>query len=159
MAVMVCDSSGFSRKTHEHGIIEFLDNMTECHDKMEEMVKEFKGMTLSSKADNLISVFEKTDDAVGCAVGINKWLRERNKKLPEFKHYNVCTGIHFGELLIKNDLYGRITVFRFKEENLSKIVWFDKSWPFEFGILKRWENLIFYQRSTPQVDLKDEIYI
>lgn len=50
-------------------------------------------------------------------------------------------------VLLKNDLYGRITVFRFKEENLSKIVWFDKSGPFEFGILKRGKNLIFHQRT------------
>ncbi|MBI4656662.1 MAG: hypothetical protein HY746_07955 [Elusimicrobia bacterium] len=49
-------------------------------------------------------------------------------------------------VLLKNDLYGRITVFRFKEEDLNKIVWFDKSGPFEFGILKRGENLVFYQR-------------
>ncbi|MBI4656663.1 MAG: adenylate/guanylate cyclase domain-containing protein [Elusimicrobia bacterium] len=115
MAVMVLDSSGFSRKTHEHGIIEFMDNMTECHDKMEDMVRKFKGSTLSSKADNLIAVFEKTDDAVKCAMEINYWLRERNKKLTEIKQYNVCTGIHFGELLrLKDDAYGSAVNVAFK---------------------------------------------
>lgn len=115
MAVLVCDSSGFSKKTHEHGIIEFLDTMVKCHDRFVAMVETEGGQALSSKADNLIALFPSVESAARCAIDLNKWLLARNRKVPSYKKYNICSGIDFGPLLrLTDDAYGPTVNVAFK---------------------------------------------
>jgi adenylate cyclase len=115
LTVVSCDSSGFSRKTHEHGIIEFMDNMTKCHAALEKIVARHKGVTLSDKADNLMLVFHKPEAAVACGIEMHRWLKRRNKGLPEHKRYNICVGVHHGRLLrFADDAYGPAVNVSFK---------------------------------------------
>jgi len=115
LTVVSCDSSGFSRKTHEHGIIEFMDNMVKCHDGLEKIVARHGGVTLSNKADNLMLVFDEPAPAVKCAIEMHRWLKRRNKGLPEHKKYNICVGIHHGPLLrFTDDAYGPAVNVAFK---------------------------------------------
>lgn len=115
MTVVCCDSSGFSKKTHEHGIIEFMDNMTKCHDALERIVARHRGVTLSNKADNLMLVFEDPAKAVACSIDMHRWLKRRNKGLPDYKQYSICVGIHHGALLrFADDAYGPAVNVAFK---------------------------------------------
>lgn len=107
LTVVSCDSSGFSKKTHEHGIIEFMDNMVKCHGALEKIVARHGGTTLSNKADNLMLIFDGPAQAVACGIEMHRWLKKRNKGLPEYKRYNICVGIHHGSLLrFTDDAYG-----------------------------------------------------
>lgn len=115
MAVLVCDSSGFSKKTHDHGIIEFLDTMVKCHDRFVRIVEGVGGQALSSKADNLIALFPSVDAAARAALDLNAWLKARNAKVPEYKRYNICSGIDFGPLIrLADDAYGPAVNVAFK---------------------------------------------
>ncbi|MDD2805442.1 MAG: adenylate/guanylate cyclase domain-containing protein [Elusimicrobiales bacterium] len=115
LTVVCCDSAGFSRKTHEHGIIEFMDNMVKCHDGLEKIVHRMGGVTLSNKADNLMLTFPEPGPAVACAIEMHRWLKRRNKPLPDFKKYNICVGIHHGKLLrFADDAYGAAVNVAFK---------------------------------------------
>lgn len=115
MTVVCCDSSGFSKKTHEHGIIEFMDNMTKCHDGLKLVVEQHGGTVLSDKADNLMLLFPEPQKAVACAVEMHRWLRKRNKDLPDQKKYNMCIGVHHGALLrFADDAYGAAVNVAFK---------------------------------------------
>ena len=115
LTVVCCDSAGFSRKTHEHGIIEFMDNMVKCHDGLEKIVHRMGGVTLSNKADNLMLIFEEPLKAVACSIEMHRWLKRRNKPLPDFKKYNICVGIHHGHLLrFADDAYGAAVNVAFK---------------------------------------------
>jgi class 3 adenylate cyclase len=115
MTVVCCDSSGFSKKTHEHGIIEFMDNMTKCHVALEKIVARHGGITLSDKADNLMLIFEDSAKAVACSIDMHRWLKKRNVGLPEYKQYNICIGIHHGALLrFAEDAYGPAVNVAFK---------------------------------------------
>lgn len=115
LTVVSCDSSGFSKKTHEHGIIEFMDNMVKCHDALERIVRRHGGVTLSNKADNLMLVFDGPLAAVACSVELHRWLKRRNKGLPERKRYNMCIGAHHGRLLrFADDAYGAAVNVAFK---------------------------------------------
>lgn len=115
LTVVSCDSAGFSRKTHEHGIIEFMDNMVKCHDALEKIVARHGGVTLSNKADNLMLIFDAPAPAVKCAVEMHRWLKRRNKGLPEHKRYNICVGVHHGRLLrFTDDAYGPAVNVAFK---------------------------------------------
>jgi len=115
LTVVSCDSSGFSRKTHEHGIIEFMDNMTKCHDALEKIVARHGGITLSDKADNLMLIFPEPVKAVACGIEMHRWLKRRNRTVPERKQYNICVGVHHGSLLrFADDAYGPAVNVSFK---------------------------------------------
>ena len=107
MTVVVCDSSGFSKKTHKYGIIDFLDNFTKCHDEFEKTIKKYGGRTISTKADNFISIFNKTEDAVNFATKMVEYLEKRNKRVSDAKQFHLCAGIHHGKFLkFTDDIYG-----------------------------------------------------
>jgi class 3 adenylate cyclase len=115
LTVVSCDSSGFSKKTHEHGIIEFMDNMTKCHYALEKIVARHGGITLSDKADNLMLLFPEPVKAVACGIDMHRWLKKRNVGLPEHKKYNICIGVHHGGLLrFADDAYGPAVNVSFK---------------------------------------------
>ncbi|OGR44994.1 MAG: hypothetical protein A2X35_06250 [Elusimicrobia bacterium GWA2_61_42] len=115
LTVVSCDSSGFSRKTHEHGIIEFMDNMVKCHDALEKIVARHDGITLSDKADNLMLTFAEPLKAAACCIEMHRWLKRRNRSVPERKKYNICVGIHHGPLLrFADDAYGPAVNVAFK---------------------------------------------
>ncbi|OGR71713.1 MAG: hypothetical protein A2089_13140 [Elusimicrobia bacterium GWD2_63_28] len=115
LTVVSCDSSGFSKKTHEHGIIEFMDNMVKCHDGLEKIVTRHGGITLSDKADNLMLIFPEPVKAVACSIEMHRWLKRRNVGLPEHKKYSICVGIHHGKLLrFADDAYGPAVNVAFK---------------------------------------------
>ncbi|MBI4803336.1 MAG: adenylate/guanylate cyclase domain-containing protein [Elusimicrobia bacterium] len=115
LTVVSCDSSGFSRKTIEHGIIEFMDNMVKCHAALEKIVSRHGGITLSDKADNLMLIFDEPVKAAACAINMHRWLKKRNRGLPEHKKYNICVGIHHGGLLrFADDAYGPAVNVAFK---------------------------------------------
>ena len=115
MTVVVCDSSGFSKKTHKYGIIDFLDNFTKCHDEFAKTIKKYNGRTISTKADNFISIFNKTEDAVNFAIKMLEYLKKRNKKVSDGKQFNLCAGIHYGKFLkLTDDIYGAVVNVAFK---------------------------------------------
>ena len=115
LTVVSCDSSGFSKKTHEHGIIEFMDTMVKCHHALEKIVARHGGVTLCDKADNLMLLFDGPLMATACSIEMHRWLKKRNKSLPEHKQYNICVGIHHGHLLrFKEDAYGPAVNVAFK---------------------------------------------
>ncbi|MBI4351314.1 MAG: adenylate/guanylate cyclase domain-containing protein [Elusimicrobia bacterium] len=115
LTVVSCDSAGFSRKTQEHGIIEFMDNMVKCHIALEKIVARHGGVTLSNKADNLLLIFGGPVKAVACSIELHRWLKKRNKGLPERKQYNICVGVHHGGLLrFTDDAYGPAVNVAFK---------------------------------------------
>lgn len=106
-AVMMCDSSGFTRKTAEYGILQFLANMVQVYDGLGPVVRRRKGDVISQGADNLLAVFPDCAAAAACALDIHKWLARRNKDRHDSETFNLCIGIHWGRLLrLENDVFG-----------------------------------------------------
>jgi adenylate cyclase len=107
LTVLMSDSSGFSRKTREFGIIQFLAVMTHCYDRLIPLLESHKGVCLANSADNLLAVFDDPNDAVGASIAMHRWLARRNEGLHERDRFNVCIGLHHGKLLrFKDNVYG-----------------------------------------------------
>ncbi|MFA5139081.1 MAG: adenylate/guanylate cyclase domain-containing protein [Elusimicrobiota bacterium] len=107
LAVLMADSSGFSRKTQDYGVLQFLAAMTHCYDRLIPMVKKFRGVCVSHNADNLLAVFPRPADAVAAAKAMHGWLAERNKGLDDADQYNICIGIHYGKVLrLRDNVFG-----------------------------------------------------
>lgn len=105
--VLACDASGFSRKTHEFGIIQFLSVLLQCYDTLIPIIEKHHGECVYHGADNILAVFQRPGDAVAAAIEMHRWLRRRNENLPESEQFNICVGIHRGKILrLKDGVFG-----------------------------------------------------
>jgi adenylate cyclase len=107
-AVMVLDMSGFSRTTHQHGIVSFLLMIHQMRLVACPCVQEEGGQLLKAEADNLFCLFESVADAVRASQKITRHLRTANRLLPEEHRLYVSIGIGYGRILNieDQDLFG-----------------------------------------------------
>jgi class 3 adenylate cyclase len=107
VAVLASDSSGFTRRTHEHGILSFLSLMTACYDEIAPLLAKQQGTLVLRAADNLLATFPDSARAVRAAVAIQKHLKRRNARRPEAERFHLCIGIESGPVIVLEDnVYG-----------------------------------------------------
>jgi class 3 adenylate cyclase len=107
LTIMMCDSSGFSRKTHDYGILQFLAVMTQCYDKLLPVVARHGGSTISHGADNLLAVFPDPAHGADAAIAMQRFLAAHNDGRHDRDQFNLCIGLHHGKILrLKDDVYG-----------------------------------------------------
>ena len=98
-AVMVLDMSGFSRTTHELGIVPFLSMIHRMRRLAVPCVEAARGQLLKAEADNLFCLFETVDAAVDAARQIVERLNAANTDVPEERRLYASIGIGYGRLL------------------------------------------------------------
>ncbi|OGS41575.1 MAG: hypothetical protein A2506_07330 [Elusimicrobia bacterium RIFOXYD12_FULL_66_9] len=107
LAVMMCDSSGFTRKTHDYGILQFLTVMTQSYDALIPLVEKKGGAVISHGADNLLAVFPDAASSVDAAVAMLKLLERRNEGKADRDQFHLCVGLHWGKVLrLKDGIFG-----------------------------------------------------
>jgi adenylate cyclase len=107
LTVWVSDSSGFTRKTHEHGILQFLSVMTRCYGFVAPILRRHGGKVHSQRADNLVASFPEPAQAVKAAVAVQRRLRSHNRGKQDATQFHLCIGIHCGRALeLADDVYG-----------------------------------------------------
>ena len=107
VAVFVSDSSGFTRKTHEYGISQFLAVMTKTYERLFPIFKKHEGRIVAQAADNLLAVFPDSPAAVRAAIAIQQRLRRLNVGKKDEEQFHLCIGIESGRtLVLADDLYG-----------------------------------------------------
>ena len=107
-AVMILDMSGFSRTTHQHGIVPFLLMIHQMQLVACPCVADEGGLLLKAEADNLYCLFDTVTDAVRASQKITRHLNTANRLLPEEHRLYVSIGIGFGRILNieDHDLFG-----------------------------------------------------
>lgn len=116
VTVMMCDSSGFTRRTHDYGILHFLAVMTRAYDVFEPLIARRKGQLISRGADNLLAVFPDPAHGVAAAVDMQRAMTKFNAGKPDRDQFQVCMGFHHGKVLRLRD-----AVFGDKVNVASKI--------------------------------------
>jgi len=107
LSVLMCDSSGFSRKTHDYGVLQFLATMTQCYDRLIPLLERRHGICLSHNADNILAIFEHPAQAVRAALDMHLWLRRHNRGKPDAEQFNICIGIHHGPVVrLADNVFG-----------------------------------------------------
>ena len=105
--VMMCDSSGFTRRTHQYGILHFLAVMTDVYDRVEPVVKKHGGTVISRGADNLLAVFDDTTKGVEAAIAMQRLLAAFNDGKTDRDQFQLCMGFHHGNVLrLKDGIFG-----------------------------------------------------
>ena len=108
LAVLVLDSSGFTRSVREGGVIPFLALIERMQRLVTPAIERTGGQLLKTEADNVFGVYERVDQAVAGAKDIRATLATVNEALPGNEELYVSMGIGFGEVLMigAEDLYG-----------------------------------------------------
>lgn len=107
LTILAADSSGFSRKTFEHGIVRFLANLVRAYDRIIPIIERHGGHVTTQNADNILAVFDDTPSAVRAAREVHAWLRRRNARLAPPDRFELCVGIHHGPVLrLADDVFG-----------------------------------------------------
>ena len=107
VTVMMCDSSGFTRRTHEYGILQFLAVMTDVYDRVEPIVTRHRGTVISRGADNLLAVFDAPVHGVDAAIAMQRMLVKFNEGKKDRDQFQLCMGFHHGKVLhLKDSIFG-----------------------------------------------------
>jgi len=105
--IMMCDSSGFTRRTHQYGILHFLAVMTDVYDRVEPIVLKHGGDVISRGADNLLAIFNDPAKGVDAAIKMQRLLAKFNDGKSDRDQFQLCMGFHHGSILrLKDSIFG-----------------------------------------------------
>ncbi|HDS09837.1 MAG TPA: adenylate/guanylate cyclase domain-containing protein [Firmicutes bacterium] len=120
--VLICDSTGFTQKTRDFGILHFLYSYHKVLSIVEPVVKKNRGKVIKTDADNLILVFDDIKDSANCSIEIQKKINSFRIDLPKKDQFGLCMGIATGKVLcFNNDVFGDAVNVAYKlGEDLAK---------------------------------------
>ena len=99
-AVLVLDSTGFTKTTQSEGIVFYLSIISKLRKIGEKIFKKNKAISYRGHADNLYAEFETVDSAVQAAFSIHTYFNENPVELNPAKNtFGVCIGIGYGKVL------------------------------------------------------------
>ena len=100
LAILVLDSSGFSRSVRTVGIVHYLALLERLAQVAGPCIERSGGRVLHTEADNIFAAFSTATDATQCAASILRELARVNESLPENEQIYVSMGIGYGEVLV-----------------------------------------------------------
>ncbi|MFT4712606.1 MAG: class 3 adenylate cyclase [Candidatus Azotimanducaceae bacterium] len=106
VAVMVLDSSGFSRVSEAHGILHFLSRLMLMRRVVKPIIEANNPLDFHFEADNVFAVFEQPDEAIRTAVMCHEAVFENKVMLTEIEPFQLCIGIGYGAMLYSETLEG-----------------------------------------------------
>ena len=108
VAILVLDLSGFSQRSHSHGIIHFLAMIQQMEVAATPAVVDNGGIVIKQEADNLFAVFETAHGALEAALDIFRAFEAVNSVVPEDRDLHGGFGIGYGKTLVigTDDLFG-----------------------------------------------------
>ncbi len=107
-AIVVMDSTGFSRSVREGGIIHYLALLQRLVGHLRPVIERAGGRELRTEADNVFAVFPDVASAVDGALACLAEVHRVNEGLPDEEDIYVSMGIGYGEVLLvdPDDLFG-----------------------------------------------------
>jgi adenylate cyclase len=103
LAILVIDSSGFTRTVHEAGIIHFLAGLERLSRFIVPNIERAGGRFLKRDADNFFASFDEVTAALHCAIEIMHGIDAANEALPASDEMYVAMGVGYGSVLALDD--------------------------------------------------------
>jgi len=99
-AVLVLDSTGFTKTTQSEGIVFYLSIISKLRKIGEKIFKKNHAVSYRGHADNLYAEFKDVDSAVQAACSLHRFFKENPIELGSIKNtFGVCIGIGYGKVL------------------------------------------------------------
>jgi adenylate cyclase len=106
-AILAADITGYSRLmgADEAGTLAGLKEHRRA--LIDPKSKQYRGRVVKTTGDGILIEFPSVVDAVGCAIDVQKGMRERNADVPPENRIEFRIGINLGDVIIDGrDLYG-----------------------------------------------------
>ncbi len=118
-AIFSADVQGYSKLMGEDD--EYTVNtITTYREIMSVLIEKYHGRVVDSPGDNILAEFGSSQEAVLCAIEIQKKLETENGKLPDNRRMNFRIGINLGDIIHKDDrIYGDGVNIAARLENLA----------------------------------------
>ena len=98
-AMLVLDSSGFTRNTQESGILSYLACIVRLRDMMDPILTRFDCISWRAATDNVFAEFETANGALAAALEIQRSVSAAGIQVQNSVQLGVCIGIGFGDVL------------------------------------------------------------
>jgi class 3 adenylate cyclase len=98
-AVLVLDSTGFTRTARARGIVYFLHVFLRMRQIVGPLLERYKCLAWRSEADNLFAEFADPDRALAAALAAHLAVKKARLMLSDEEPYRVCIGIGYGRVL------------------------------------------------------------
>src|SRR5262245_1173403 len=98
-AVMFTDLSGFSRQVARFGIIHFLQIILEQKRLLLPIIEQHDGILIKIEADSLLVLFKKPQQALACAVAMQRTCQAVSARRTPEEQLILCVGLGFGKIL------------------------------------------------------------
>lgn len=107
-AVMYTDLSGFSRRAVEFGIIHFLQTIYESFQIHGPVIDKHGGILLKIEGDSLLIIFRNVDEALECAIEMQRVTARHNLSRTAAEKVLLCIGLGYGDVLriADRDVFG-----------------------------------------------------
>ncbi len=107
LTVMITDSSNFTRRTKQYGIIHFLSTMQKAYREMDIVIQAHGGKVVKEWADDIFAIFPTSKAGLTCAINMQKRLQEMNAGKSEEDTFTICAGLAKGEILfLDREIFG-----------------------------------------------------
>ncbi|MBN7798438.1 adenylate/guanylate cyclase domain-containing protein [Parahaliea mediterranea] len=106
VAVMVLDSSGFSRTSKSHGIVHFLSRLMQLRHLSRPVLEAHDCKRIHFEADNAFAVFRSATDAVAAALALRETVFDSGLMLTDNERFRISMGVGYGRLLYSETLEG-----------------------------------------------------
>ena len=107
-AIMYTDLSGFSRRVAEFGIIHFLQTIHESFQLHAPVIDRRSGFLLKVEGDSMMVIFRNVNEAVECAIEMQRVTIEYNRSRTPEDRVLLCIGLGYGDMLriAEEDVFG-----------------------------------------------------
>jgi len=100
--VMFTDMVGYSKLTGDDQNLAL--ELLKEHDKIiEPIIKRYNGNIVKRIGDAIVAIFDHSSDIIQSAIEIQQSLKNRNNRNIESRHIILRIGLHYGEIILKND--------------------------------------------------------
>ena len=106
VAVLILDSSGFSRVSEQKGIIHFLERLVVMRDLVGPVFAAHDYLEYHFEADNIFGAFESPDVALRVALESQNVINNSDLMLIAEEPFRICIGIGYGRMLYSETLEG-----------------------------------------------------
>ncbi|MDQ1397864.1 MAG: hypothetical protein QOG64_3123 [Acidimicrobiaceae bacterium] len=103
LAVLVLDSSGFTRTVKTRGIVHFLALLQRLERMVRPLIDEHQGKIVAREGDTIFAVFPEPEMAMTAAVEIQRRVAGDNATRGEYEQVNCAIGIGYGDILAVGD--------------------------------------------------------
>ena len=99
VAIMACDIVGYSRLVSQKES-DTVEAVQACFEYIHECVGDHGGRAFNTAGDSLLAEFGSVVDAVGCALGVQEFLKDINTDVREGHELQMRFGVHLGDVIV-----------------------------------------------------------